>query len=276
MTSFDDTNQQSLLWDRLSHVVLWQVVCRKENDPLKTSQLPSTSLDVLLHAPVWVLVLIDGALSCLFPYNLYNTLNSFQSSFSVFLQCGELACTFQPFKQLDHNEAAWSASSNSKSGKVILTLLWLTPNARLHVKFCGCCEWNCWCGLKFHQPVDSSCSQAHWTNPLKLFPGHADLGPVMGQIAHFVFLFRSIDLVWGWLHFLSVSLYEVIPYGGELDDSTSYSKANSNVSESIQSMMIYLLRFLCSLVTVFLSCQLSLSAFLSSESSFIHEASYRA
>lgn len=214
MTSFDDTNQQSLLWDRLSHVVLWQVVCRKENDPLKTSQLPSTSLDVLLHAPVWVLVLIDGALSCLFSYNLYNTLNSFQSSFSVFLQHGELACTFQPFKQLDHNEAAWSASSHSKSGKVILTLLWLTPNARLHVKFCGCCKWNCWCGLKFHQPVDSSCSRAHWTNPLKLFLGHADLGPMMGQIAHFVFLFRNIDLVWGWLHFLSVSLYEVIPYWG--------------------------------------------------------------
>lgn len=48
MTSFDDTDQQSFLWDWLSHVVLWQVVRKKENSPLKTSQLPSTSLDVLL------------------------------------------------------------------------------------------------------------------------------------------------------------------------------------------------------------------------------------
>lgn len=44
--------------------------------------------------------------------------------------------------------------------------------------------------------------------------------------------------------------------GKGLDDSTSYPKANCTVSESIQSEMIYLLRVLCSLVTVFLSCQL--------------------
>lgn len=44
--------------------------------------------------------------------------------------------------------------------------------------------------------------------------------------------------------------------GRGLDDSTSCPKANSTVSENIQSEMIYLQRFLCSLVTVFLSCQL--------------------
>lgn len=119
MTFFDDTDQKSFLWDWLSHVVLWQVVYRKENRPLKTSQLPSTSLDVILHARVCVLALMDAALSCLFSYYLYNMLNSFQNSFSVFFWRGDLACTFQPFTQLDHKEATWSASSHSKLGKVI-------------------------------------------------------------------------------------------------------------------------------------------------------------
>lgn len=119
MTFFDDTDQKSFIWDWLFHVVLWHVVCRKENYPLKTSQLPSTSLDVTLHARVWVLVLMDAALYCLFSYYLYNTLHSFQNSFSVFFWRGGLACTFQPFKQLYHKEATWSARSHFTLGKVI-------------------------------------------------------------------------------------------------------------------------------------------------------------